>query len=282
GDDADDYPYLRESTETDTNPFGPYFLPHQLNRYTNVLGKIDYDGLLCTFVNDICTNKYGYRVVKVDDFSEFFTTFPENEFGRNIYYYDGTAGPFIVNSPWIMRNDLGSNLLILNSDLIVQENIEYGTEQITGDDNINRLSSIGFLVKGNITVDPSVTHMVGVYIALGEENIERCPLLENPPGICSDDQAEPDNFCDKSLPNSCSSGFDCLSCGRITSGSSSTNQLQVNGLMMARQFNFQRGLVTVENIPSENITFDGRAIVNPPPGLEDFTKALPVIREVTP
>ncbi|NQT49903.1 hypothetical protein HQ571_04375 [Candidatus Kuenenbacteria bacterium] len=52
--------------------------------------------------------------------------------------------------------------------------------------------------------------------------------------------------------------------------------LQVNGLMIARKFRFERQVSDLETLaPSEQVIYDGRVIVNPPPGFADLAKALP-------
>jgi hypothetical protein len=56
--------------------------------------------------------------------------------------------------------------------------------------------------------------------------------------------------------------------------SASNNQLSVHGLMMAYQFHFNRSYKSMTE-GAERITYDGRAIANPPPGFGDIGKALP-------
>jgi len=64
-------------------------------------------------------------------------------------------------------------------------------------------------------------------------------------------------------------------------------QLNVYGLVIARNF-FLTGQYYVQDKkghviePSENFIYDGRVVVNPPPGLEDFASGLPTIRQAIP
>lgn len=62
-----------------------------------------------------------------------------------------------------------------------------------------------------------------------------------------------------------------------TTGQSDTEKaLRVDGLMVARQFDFQRIFSDLEKVgPAELIVYDGRVLANPPPGFTDITKALP-------
>lgn len=57
--------------------------------------------------------------------------------------------------------------------------------------------------------------------------------------------------------------------------------LQVNGLFIAKGYNFDRKY-TRELEPAEKIIYDGRVVANTPPGLVDFTKALPLYMRVIP
>ncbi|MCH7492847.1 hypothetical protein IID19_04675, partial [Patescibacteria group bacterium] len=57
--------------------------------------------------------------------------------------------------------------------------------------------------------------------------------------------------------------------------------LKVSGLFIARGYNFDRKY-SKDLAPAEQIVYDGRVVANTPPGLTDFTKALPIFQRVTP
>ncbi len=57
--------------------------------------------------------------------------------------------------------------------------------------------------------------------------------------------------------------------------------LRVNGLLVARGYNFDRKYAK-DLEPAEQIVYDGRVVANTPPGLSDFTKALPIYQQVVP
>jgi hypothetical protein len=57
--------------------------------------------------------------------------------------------------------------------------------------------------------------------------------------------------------------------------------LQVSGLFVAKGYSFDRKY-SKDLAPSEQIVYDGRVVANTPPGLSDFTKALPVYQQVIP
>ncbi len=57
--------------------------------------------------------------------------------------------------------------------------------------------------------------------------------------------------------------------------------LHVSGLFIASGYNFDRKY-TLNLEGAEQIMYDGRVVANTPPGLADFTKALPIYQRVTP
>lgn len=75
----------------------------------------------------------------------------------------------------------------------------------------------------------------------------------------------------------------------VTTGAFSTgtniggtdDPLDISGLLVARQFRFERQFRSQDR-GAEVVTYDGRAVLNPPPGLADFVKTLPSFRTVVP
>lgn len=63
--------------------------------------------------------------------------------------------------------------------------------------------------------------------------------------------------------------------------STARKQLTISGLLVARHFTFERQFVN-QLQPAEKVIYDGRVIANTPPGLEDFTNALPTYQQVVP
>ncbi|MDD5040104.1 MAG: hypothetical protein PHY34_03055 [Patescibacteria group bacterium] len=57
--------------------------------------------------------------------------------------------------------------------------------------------------------------------------------------------------------------------------------LKVSGLLVAKGFNFDRTYLK-DLAAAEQIVYDGRVLANTPPGLSDFSKALPVYQRVVP
>lgn len=69
--------------------------------------------------------------------------------------------------------------------------------------------------------------------------------------------------------------------GTVSTGAGNTRALTVNGLMIARQFNFERGVAATGD-PAERILYDGRGVANPPPGMADVVSSLPSFTDVAP
>ena len=67
----------------------------------------------------------------------------------------------------------------------------------------------------------------------------------------------------------------------VVSTGAGANPLRVSGAMVARSFLLERTTIDPVNA-SEEVRYDGRAGINPPPGLSDITKGLPEIRSTAP
>lgn len=140
-------------------------------------------------------------------------------------------------------NALGNGTIIINGNLTIEHNIDYDSSVPA---NMYNLASVAWIVKGEVTIDSNVTIVSGNFIVLGD-----------------DDLATND--------------------GNISTGTGNQS-LIVNGLMMAYGFNFDRERTTVEDasVPSEQIIYDGRVLINTPPGLEDLMATLPELNIATP
>ncbi len=162
--------------------------------------------------------------------------------GGKIYYYKG--GLTIVSPLTFNIGNVGtpnaSGLIIVDGNLTINSNILYSTTAVT---KVAYIPSVAWLVLGDITVSPSVNTISGAFFALGSVGSTSCPGA---------------------------------GCGIFNSGNDTGayKQLKVNGLIMARQFDFQRRYTGV-NGASELIIYDGRLQANPPLGMEDFMRGLP-------
>lgn len=242
-------------------------LPTAGNQYVNVLGRLDFPTM-----TQIGKNRYGTTVAfgSVSDLYE-----PGNpariRLGGNIYYHQGdlTIDVSADSSDNTLTFDpggstyppSGAGTIIVDGDLRIRSNMVYNIADTVG--NIVNIPSLAWLVRGDIFIDPAIgstgtstaPNLVGAFLALG------CPGTSGSPPVTP--------ACGATIKD-----------GVLSTGDTSALELVVNGLMMASRFNFERKIVSDRG--SEQIIYDGRLIANPPPGLQDLTAVLPVIREVTP
>lgn len=203
----------------------PFNYPQTINRFTNIIGKIDLRG--------IRAGQYGNIEILSNQL------FGDKGLENKVYIYnaDGSyAGEPLVVGDLNIVNNLGAGLVVVYGDLHIQGNIKYSEIEV---DNISKLASLGWIVldnprtpekEGNIIISPSVTKIAGAFYVEGEVNTGK--------------------------------GF---------------NPLTVRGLMLAKEFKFERLFASMAR-GAEQIIYDGRAQANPPPGMADLAKALPVVR----
>lgn len=230
-------------------------LPTAGNQYFNVLGRLDMKTM-----TQIGVHRYGETVQVTGDLNTYLNTqLPDGRLDGKIYYHQGDA---VINNPIEFQPGLidaqsGAGTIIIDGDLAINAPITYETQQTIG--RVVNLPSVTWIVRGNLAISSSVgtppesatdPNIVGAFLVIG----------------CPGDGSIPCGLTAKE--------------GVVTTGSSSTLQLIVNGLMMAKRFVFERSVPAQEG--SEQVIYDGRLLANPPPGLQDLTAVLPVIREVTP
>lgn len=204
--------------------------PEETNLYTNILGKIDRPGIL--------NGKYG-EVISISKTEatavDLITILNKDCLEGKIYYFTGNLS---IDQEITFRNSAssqsnGSGLIIVEGNLNINANTFY---QVASVEKIKQLASVGWMVKGNLNINGSVTNAVGAYYIEGS--------------------------------------------GGVSTGSSG-NFLRLYGLLIAKNYNFQRTYQSIAE-GSEQIIYDGRALVNTPPGMRDMTKALPLWREAAP
>jgi hypothetical protein len=131
--------------------------PKTINRYTNVLGKIDLEGILA--------GQYGQ--VKLIESSEGI----ENMLAGKVYYRNGDltiSTKTFING---VGKQNGAGLVLVKGNLYITGNIQYQGGSVS---NLKNLASVGWMVlddgsgtKGNIYIDPGVSDLVGVFYAEG-------------------------------------------------------------------------------------------------------------------
>ncbi len=213
--------------------FGSLALPQAANNYKGTLGSIDRAGILNGYYGAITT--YGGS-------NNTSTTLGNNlVLDGKIYHF---TGDLTVDADLTFNkgsgSQKGSGLIMVDGNLIINADILYQSGAVAG--RIDNLPSAGWLVKGDITVNPAVTGMVGLFYSEGALGI-----TTGSTGVAATDVG-----------------------------------LTISGLLIGRKITLQRLYAPADNSPAEQITFDGRAVINPPPGLTDVVKGLPALREVIP
>ncbi len=190
------------------------------------------------YVNELIDRATADGTATTGDCTETMLAGATNPLGGAIYY---CSGDLTIDSNLTFYNGtatgVGSGTIVVGGDLYINDNLNYYNNAI--DQHINNLASVAFIVQGKVQVGTLVTHMVGAYVVLGDADPTTTGVYDFSTG-------------DSTLP------------------------LELDGLVMARSFNFERkSLGASQNQPSEDLRYDGRIFANPPSGLEDFASLLP-------
>jgi len=214
----------------------------------NVLGKLDIFGLKTGFESEY--NKYGSKLVEYTNSIELINNL-SNVLEGNVFYKIASSD-ITINQEIIIQignNNVASGIVFIPGDLNINSNITYSSGSI---DSLKEIPSLVWIVMGDVNIDPSVTDIAGTFIVLGGEDGEGNSIT-------------------------CPNG----NCGQFNTGSTGDAgtevKLIVRGNVLAKQFNLQRQYYDSDNpsIPAEQFVNDGRLQANPPPGLLDFSKAIP-------
>ncbi len=141
----------------------------------------------------------------------------------------------------------GQGTIYVQGNLHITGNLQYANSASPTDKK--QLPSVGFVVTGNVIVDPGVTSIVGTYFAGGSFNTRS--VLNS--YLDLNDKAGSYNY------------------DRANSDAAFT----LNGVMIALDFSLQRqpsGAALQAGVIPETFTYDGRVIVNPPQGFTDIQK----------
>lgn len=241
---------------------------------TTVLGAIDLPGILAGKYGAVTTPQVSEEQY---DLGAYIMTLPVGSSGSNsrvlnrkIYHIQGNAViPAVTpNTPIIFDNGStsqnGSGLFVIDGDLIIQRPIVYTNNQIQS--SLKRLASVGWLVKGNVYIDPS----------LWAVNSSLTDVCSNINQLANCVAAVNGTFYLYNQGNNLDKGIFFTGTNQATD-----NPLKVGGLVVAQRFALQRNLEHA-TIPAELFSYDGRIFANTPPGLGDFTKVLPRWRPLAP
>ncbi|MDZ4221544.1 MAG: hypothetical protein U1C18_01570, partial [Patescibacteria group bacterium] len=214
---GDSAPYLSES-------FGSLALPDEANNYRGTLAWLDKAGML--------SGRYGATESTLPVGSSVLLD------GKIYHYTTDLAISSDLTFTKGTGSQKGSGTIIVDGNLTISADILYQSGAVSS--RIDNLPSVAWIVSGNITIDPSVQNLAGIFYSEG-----------------------------------------AIATG--TTGNPETDvALLVSGMFIANQISLQRLFADETQEPAEQITFDGRAIINPPPGLTDMGKGLPTLRETRP
>lgn len=253
--------------------FGPINFPTPETGFSNVLGKLDVNGLLCDGVCGNCTNQFGTEVEIISNQSQI-----DNPLDGKIYC---TPGNLTISSPITFNNASGfgnaAGTIVVGGNLIINSDMFYGSGS---PERFRNLASVAWLVRGDTQINPTVSELVGNYVVLGNGQ----PHCEGNSTSCTSDADCSPNRC----VIGCDPNQDITGCGQIDTCFNSNqckNRLTVSGLFLARKLYLEREFIDDDpeaiTKGSEIIIYDGRLLANTPPGVSDFAKALPVWRPGT-
>ncbi|HLD28576.1 MAG TPA: hypothetical protein VJB67_03090 [Patescibacteria group bacterium] len=223
--------------------------------YRNALGKINYSGLITDIGGG--RNQYGNEIEAINNLNQINGKVLDGK----VYFRNGDL---TVDSDFDFVNastaKKGNGLIVINGNLMINKNIGYNGGSLP--DSLDQLASVGWIIKGDVIIDPSVKNIVGAFVVLGKDG-----------AIC---QYEDDESCNdtRDYPKYNKTGYG------IIFTSESDLSFTALGLMVAKAFDFRRTYSDIVQ-GSERIIYDGRLIANPPPGMEGFSEGLPVIRDFT-
>lgn len=213
-------------------------------KYKSSLGVINYTGLITDVATGIVgsgTNKFG-ATISTSNLNGDILRYP---FNGMLKYVSGdftyTQGN-VSRQDFEISNDESTGIIVVDGDLTLNDNVSYETIGVGAITTFKKIPSLVWIVRGDVIVDPSVTELSGTFIVLGDPAAD-CSTPTNP------------------------------GCGNFSSGVG-PNQLIVNGSALARSFSLGR---TYNNngAPAEKFYNTGRLQINPPRGLEDFSKLAP-------
>lgn len=236
-----------------------------------VLGSVDIGGILAGRYGTVTPTPEGASI----NLSAFFNALPTSPMTTEarvlngaIYHVRGNA---TVDATTTIGNagdsQSGAGLIIVDGDLYINAPITYDLHPVQI--SLRRLASLGWLVKGNVYIRPSVGA-----VAFGNANLP-C-TWSTPEEYLACTPAVAGTFYLYDRGNGSDGIFFTGSGGEL-----SDQPLQVGGLVVAQRFALQRNRPD-EVVPSELFRYDGRVFANPPPGLQDFAKALPRWRPLAP
>lgn len=233
---------------------GPsYRYPKLETNYGNILGSLDYQGLINGLYGEV---EEGLPEVTYNN--------PNVCLEGKVYLVTGDTileKTYKTDSYKFENCSNGSGTIIIEGDLTIEGNVKYDSSAVSGG-NVE-LASAAWIIKGDLKIDPSVTRLAGTFIVLGGE-------VDGNSIECGSDLESPVQHCGAIY--TCYTEEDC------------NQQLKVSGQFLVKNFQLQRTFRGIGELreAAEVIIYDGRNVINPPPGLGDILKSLPRWDQIAP
>jgi hypothetical protein len=221
-------------------------IPKSSSKYSNTLGRIKLRGyndqLTPLDLTGLAAGKYG-PWQQVSDLNAIPAVL-SGKIYDTVNYGNWTLDARTVNNGYgTGATANGAGLIVVRGNLTITGDIAYQSGTIT---KLQHLASLGILVlddgsgtMGNVTITTS--------------DVSPTQTLS----------------------------MNLFAEGKVSTGSTGDPTtdvpLSINGVVVAKQFNFQRVFPGTSTTPSEKITYDGRIVANTPPGMNDFVASLPAI-----
>lgn len=185
----------------------------------------------------------------------------------NITSLESSATEFFTDTE-LDNRVLDGDSYIYNGNLIIDDPITIPN----GSGSIGVANTLG---NGTIIIDGDLT--VNRNISYGDSSVENLYNLASAAWIITGNLTIGSNVTEMA------GAYIVLGETGVSTGEGN-QPLNVYGLMMAKAFNFQRDRVKEEtkDVPSEKFIYDGHALLNTPPGLEDLIATLPELNISTP
>ncbi|MCD4761181.1 LamG domain-containing protein, partial [bacterium] len=239
-------------------------------KYENALASIDYTGLITETYLNSGVNKFGSSIAIIKTPAALETVLSSVLEGQVIHY---DSGNLTLNNPITIQAGSGlenaAGVIVVEGDLRIGANINYGTGTFT---NLKNIPSLAWIVKGNVFIDHNVSNVVGTFIVVGQ--LSDCGT--DAPS-CFDEDTDLDSF------SKCGEFVSCYqtSADLDPEGNCDDSSLTVEGSVIAKEFELCRTYYDdVIRDPAENFINDGRLRANPPPGFEDFSAVIPRFDEL--
>ncbi|MFW0862609.1 MAG: hypothetical protein ACKKL6_03405 [Candidatus Komeilibacteria bacterium] len=212
--------------------------PTASESYSTSIVQLDVDYLEAL---SKANNKY----YDVDSDTYNITELPNNNsLAGNVYYFTSTTRDsvdFNINSSLDFDDAItgsGAGTIVIDGDLYINAKTGYGSGV---PDNLNEIASVSWVVLGDVYINKSVSSVVGAFVVLGNGTAGSGKFYT---GDDDGDAVE------------------------------TKVQLDFSGVVVAKEIILERTYFSSLS-PSEIFEYDGRVLLNTPPGLGNFVGYLP-------